>query len=259
MELLKVIQAADALCPNPFTTEEKLRWCHEVSAGIRREVKKVYRVIETAVTASGTPELPDEIAFEDIERAYLDGKPLEKSDFRSLLAVGCSNAAHSPKTLTLVYLTHPRPPRFINLTGTFDLGENFIRMDAPPFLPGDCMEWVSLPENGGEPDWSLANRCFVLDLVYDGLVVEDGSFTPQTAAPLAIRRVVDDQTEINEAPYDGMYVEYLLAKIALYQHDYTGYQAHMLQYNTLYDRLRRDYKTRAPIGGISRLHGYWNS
>ena len=107
------------------------------------------------------------------------------------------------------------------------------------------------------PDWTQAQRCYVLDLAYDGLVVEDGAFTPQTAAPLALRRVIDDVTEIDELPYDGMYVEYLLAKMALYQHDYTGYQAHMTQYNTLYDGLRRDYKSRAPAGGVSALHRYW--
>ena len=53
MELRKVIEAADALCPNPYTQEEKLRWCDEVSAGIRREIKKVYDTIETTVTGSG--------------------------------------------------------------------------------------------------------------------------------------------------------------------------------------------------------------
>ena len=83
MELRKVIETADALCPNPYTQEEKLRWCGEVSAGIRREIKKVYDTIETTVTGSGELELPDDISFEDIEMAYLDGKRLDKLDFRN--------------------------------------------------------------------------------------------------------------------------------------------------------------------------------
>lgn len=257
MELRKVIEAADALCPNPYTQEEKLRWCDEVSAGIRREIKKVYDTIETTVTGSGELELPDDISFEDIETAYLDGKRLDKLDFRNFARCGLPREPRRPMRLKLVFLTRAQPVRHVSLTGTFDLGENFIKMDAPPFYPGDCMEWVLLSSAEEAPDWPQAQRCYVLDLAYDGLVVEDGAFTPQTAAPLALRRVIDDVTEIDELPYDGMYVEYLLAKMALYQHDYTGYQAHMTQYNTLYDGLRRDYKSRAPAGGVSALHSYW--
>ena len=97
----------------------------------------------------------------------------------------------------------------------------------------------------------------MVDQIYDGLVVEENTFTPQTAAPMAIRRVIDDLTEIDELPYDGMYVEYILAKMALYQHDYMGYSAHMNQYNALYEGLRRDYKNRAPFNPVSKLRRYW--
>ena len=71
MELLKVIETADALCPNSYQEEEKLRWCDEVSAGIRRDIKKIYDTIETTLTGPEELILPDDIDFEDIEVAYL--------------------------------------------------------------------------------------------------------------------------------------------------------------------------------------------
>ena len=73
-------------------------------------------------------------------------------------------------------------------------------MDAPPFYPGDCMEWVLLSSAEEAPDWTQAQRCYVLDLAYDGLVVEDGRSRPRRARALALRRVIDDVTEIDEPP-----------------------------------------------------------
>ena len=254
MELLKAIEIADSLCPNPYTQEEKLRWCEEVSAVIRREIKKIYDVVETKVSADGDVVIPDEIPFEDIEAAYVNGRYMDKLDFRSFAATGYKG---SSAVLKLVYLTRPEPVRNICISGKFDISENYIKMDLPPFIPEDCLEWVILEGTDAEPDWSNAQRCYVLERTYDGLLVDEGAFTPQTAADMVIRRVIDDVTEIDEPAYDGMYVEYLLAKMALYQHDYTGYNAHMAQYNIIYDSLRRDYKSRAPLNGLSVFRNYW--
>lgn len=259
MELLKVIETADNLCPNPYTQEEKLRWCDEVSAGIRREIKKIYDTIETTITSPEELTLPDDIDFEDIEVAYLNGIAIDKLDFRSFAAGGLDRNFGCPIKLKLVFLTRALPVRYVSLKGTFDLSENFIKIDSPDLYPGDCIEWVALNNVTDEPNWSDAQRCYIVDQVYDGLVVEENAFTAQTAAPLAIRRVIDDLTEIDELPYDGMYVEYILAKMALYQHDYVGYSAHMTQYNTLYEGLRRDYKNRAPFNPVSGFRRYWQA
>ena len=73
---------------------------------------------------------------------------------------------------------------------------------------------------------------------------------------MAIRRVIDDETEA-EAPYDRMYIEYLLAKAALYQHDYEAYSAHMLQYNSIFDEYKRDYKQRNPLNDLAVFKNIW--
>lgn len=257
MELLQVISTADALCPNPFSREEKLRWCDEVSSAIRREIKKIYNTIETRVNGPEELVLPDDIDFTDIETAYVNGKLMDKVDFRSFADGTVPKGVSFPATIRLVFLTRAMPVRYVNLKGCFDVSENFIKLENVDLYPGDCIEWVLLPDPDAEPDWSGANRTYIIDQVYDGLVVEENTFTPQTGAPLAIRRVIDDLTEIDELPYESMYIEYLLAKMALYQRDYTAYSAHTTQYNLLWEGLRRDYKTRAPMNTVSGLRNYW--
>ncbi len=259
MELLQIIKTADELCPNHYTQEEKLRWCDEVSAGIRRQIKKIYDTVETTVTGPGELVLPDDIAFEDIEVAYINGQPIEEVDFRSFAEGGVPVGVTFPAKIKLVFLTRALPVRHINLKGCYDVSENFIKLTDVNLYPGDLIEWVLLEDENQEPDWSQAERTYIVDQVYDGLVVEENTFTPQTAAPLAIRRIIDDLTEIDELPYEGMYLEYLLGKMAFYQRDYTGYSAHMSQYNTLWEELSRDYKTRAPMNRISGFRKYWQS
>ncbi len=257
MELTQVIQTADALCPNPYTQAEKLRWCDEVSAGIRREIKKIYNTIDTVANSAEELVLPDDVDFADIETAYVNGKLMDKLDFRSLATGTIPKEISFPAKIRLVFLTRAMPVRMVELKGSFDVSENFIRLNAPNLYPGDCIEWVSLSDLTEEPDWSHADRTYIIDKVYDGLVVEDNTFSPQTGATLALRRVIDDLTEIDELPYESMYIEYLLAKMALYQRDYTGYNAHMTQYNLLWEGLKRDYKTRAPLNPVSGLRNYW--
>ncbi|MBQ2613790.1 MAG: hypothetical protein IJB80_00455 [Clostridia bacterium] len=258
MRLLKAIEMADRLCPNPYTQEEKIRWCEEVTAGIRRDVKKVYNTLTYHLSGEEKVELPDGLVFENVEAAYLDGEPLSKVDLRSFAAELCLPPGRHG-ALTLVVLDPPDPVRQITLQGEFDLSENFIKMADPPFLPGDTLQWVYLPSADAEPDWSASEECYVVDCVYDGIMLDQDTFTPQTGAPLALRRCIDDVTEIDEAPYDGMYVEYLLAKMALYQHDYTSYSAHMAQYNSLYDNLRREYRSRAPLNPLAGFRNYWQA
>ena len=258
MKIIKAIEAADALSPNHFDLDEKLGWCNEVSLSLRRHVKKYYDIIETLVTCREDLELPDDILIDDVESARLNGRPLTKADLRSLPYLAGMDLRQRfgvtfqiPKLLKIVYLTTPDEVEDICIEGSFDISENRIIGEWLPFEQGDEII-CEMPDN---PDFEPA-RTFVYENDGEALWLTDDIFTPETGAKLVIKRIIDDETEV-EAPYDRMYVEYLLAKIALYQHDYDTYSSHMMQYNNIYDEYRRDYKTRNPLNDLARFKNYW--
>lgn len=258
MEILRAIERADALCPNPYTLEEKLSWCDEVSAELRRNIIKVYDVLETEIDSRGEVILPDDIPFERIELAFAGNRRIEKQDFRSFISGYYEGNSVSGKAwpLRLVYLTLPEPIRFPDIRGEFNTGDNTIEIEGHPFVEGDKIEILSLDSLDEEPQWEMAKTAYVMESQPDMIILDRDEAEAQTGAKLAIRRVVEDLTEIDEAPYDRMYIEYILAKIALYQHDYTSYNAHMTQYNSLYETLRREYKSRNPLTTEVRFVNY---
>ena len=263
MKIMSSIEAADKLSPNHFTLDEKLLWCNEVTAAIRREVKKKYETIETVITRADEIELPENILFSDIELIYIGGMPIQKSDFRSLpfmndgeLLRNFGISLTTPKIMRIVFLEMPREIRDISIKGEFNTDTDCIFGDELPFLEGDRISCAKLESTDSEPDWDTASETYVITNDGEKLILSDDILSPETNAPLALRRVIDDETEA-DAPYDRMYIEYILAKGALYQHDYDTYTAHMTQYNCLFDEFRRDYKTRNPLSSIVRFHNYW--
>ncbi len=257
MEILRAIERADALCPNPYTQEEKISWCDEVTAKLRRDIMKIYNVIETEIDNCGELVLPDDIPFERIELVIVGDKRLDKNDFRSFTArLEDSRATLNNQRISVVYLSLPKPIRTPEIRGEFNTGTNTIELENSPFIEGDKLEICVLDSIASEPDWATAVTCNVMDSLYDRMVLDGDVLEAQTDARLAIRRVIEDFTEIDEAPYDGMYIEYILAKVALYQHDYTSYNAHMTQYNSLYDALKREYGGRRPMTAQVNFRNY---
>lgn len=258
MKIMKAIEKADALCPNPYTLEEKLDWCDEVTAEIRRNILKEYDVIETNVNSRGELDLPDDIPFDRIEVVYIGNQTLSKQDFRSFVQNHdeCSVSFGIPKRLKLVCLRIPPKIRNIDIRGEFNTGENYIEMEMPEFKEGDKIEIAELDNASDTVDWSTVISAYVIESSLDKIILDRDALTAQTAAKLAIRRVIDDETAAADAPYDSMYTEYILAKMALYQHDYVGYDAHMTQYNCLFESMRRELKTRCPMNEQVRFKNY---
>lgn len=258
MEILKAIERADALLPNHYTLDEKLSWCDEVTAELRRSVIKVYDAIETEADAYGKLILPDDIPFEHVEVVLAGNQMLSKEDFRSMCFADrdASVSFGMQKKLRVVYLVLPKPIRTPDIRGEFNTGENYVEIEEPPFITGDKIEIVPVEALTDEPDRDNAKHAYVMESQLHKIILDRDVLEAQTGAKLAIRRVIDDVTEVDEPPYDGMYIEYLLAKMALYQHDYVGYNAHMTQYNSLYEMFRREYKTRSPMTSRVRLKNY---
>ena len=258
MEILRAIERADALCPNPYTQDEKICWCDEVTAELRRNVIKIYDVIETQINGYGELNLPSDIPFERVEIVYAGETRLDKHDFRSFAQKIADGGIkeENQKRLRVVYLTMPKPIRTPDIRGEFNTGTDTIEIKDPPFIEGDKIEIANLETLGSDPDWSGGVTANVMEVRGDMLLLDSEVLEAQTGACLAIRRVIDDCTEIDEAPYDSMYIEYILAKMALYQHDYTGYNAHMTQYNSLFEALKREVAGRRPLNNMANFRNY---
>lgn len=254
---MRAIESADALCPNQYTLDEKIRWCDEVSAEIRRNIIKEYSVIETSVDKSGEIVLPSDITFDLVEKVIIGGDTYQKSDFRSFRQnsdmVDSSGASGK---ISVVYLDLPKPIRTPNVHGEFNTGENYIEIDNSPFVSGDKLCITKLESIDGEPDLSKSVYSYALEVNESKIILDRDCIDAETGVCLAISRVIDDATAIDSPPYDRMYIEYILSKIALYQHDYVGYNAHMTQYNSLFESARREFMARSPLTSCLNFRNY---
>ena len=165
MKIMRAIEKADALCPNPYTLEEKLDWCDEVTAEIRRNILKEYDVIETEINSRGELDLPDDIPFDRIEVVHLNGQMLNKQDFRSFVQNFDENGVSFgvPKRLKVVYLKIPPKIRNIDIRGEFNTGENYIEMEMPEFKEGDKIEIAEIADVSDKVDWDTAVSAYVME------------------------------------------------------------------------------------------------
>ena len=278
MKIIDAIRAADQLSPNHFTFDEKLSWCDELNLTIRSEIKREYKRIETTVTPSGDIDLPNDIAFEDVEVVSLDGKVLDKLDLRSFRILKQSIKAElasgtRPLKLKIIYLDKPEQLKDIRIKGSFEIDGDKIYVANPPFSKGDIIQYVFLSDLTDIPDWDgAAENCIgdvyeeymelVDPLILPGDQSADGSSGSQNSDSeadtkiIAIKRELNDETLL-EAPYDRAYIEHLLSKMALYQHDYESYDAHVVQFNNIIDEYRRHYKLASPKNRLSVFKNYW--
>lgn len=154
MKIYQVLLKVDSLCPNPYSVEEKLRWCYEVSCGIRDNVKREYASVESVVTEDkGRVVLP--CPFSQVVLVYVNGRKKTKTDCRT--------------------------------------------WEDYSFRKGDTVRVVykSMPEE----------------------YVPNGDNVPEeyeTEAP---------------APYDSLYLDYVMAQIAFYQNDMNDYNKFVTMYN----------------------------
>ncbi|MGM9936775.1 MAG: hypothetical protein ACI38A_05475, partial [Candidatus Ornithomonoglobus sp.] len=135
------------------------------------------------------------------------------------------------------YLAPYEPIRLTKYKGeiTIDAFENTIVMNDCEFVPGDTL----LIEINGQ----LSGPVPLVDVDYIDddetcrsymLYVAEGSLDDisETHSDTAvIRRVITERT-VCDAPYDSMYVDYIHAKIALYQGDTSDYNQFMTSFNS---------------------------
>jgi len=175
VEILRAIERADALCPNPYTLEEKISWCDEVTASLRRNIIKIYGVIETEVDGCGELVLPDDIPFERVELVYVGNQLFNKYDFRSFADNFCAPRETGIKQkFRVVYLVLPKPVRNPEIVGEFNTGTDTIEITESPFITGDTIEITTLSNIQEAPDWKKAEAVHVMEVGDDKIILDPG-------------------------------------------------------------------------------------
>lgn len=242
MYINEAIERADSYYPNEYDLTEKYLWCDEVSSMLAIEDRRIYRERRLPVSRDGTILLPENVTIEYIDKIIYKNKVLEKQDARTFgrnvinvnSVINNGNDVNEGEYITVIYLVPYEPIRLVKYNGDMqiDTETDTIKIKSCEFITGD-----TLVIKAG--DVTIANVP-LLDIEFDTdgeymykLVCGAGSLSEiaETDTTGTITRYVTDKT-VCDAPYDGMYIDYILAKINMYQRDMTAYNQHIMAFNS---------------------------
>lgn len=244
MNLGEVIHKADGFYPNRYSLTEKLDWCYEVSSTIRSEINKQYACIQTDVP--NLREVIDQIGYDYLESIISGTKTHPKTDVRTWYNNGIDILAPDIRgTVKAVYLTMPEPYRYAEYLGNAEIIDGlFIPEEACGFRKGDMITiCFDGKKQAAEIEEDISGKYRLKN------------WTQLFRGELSAKKELNEPLEC-EAPYDYLYVDFLLGKMCYYQSDYDSYNQHMAQYNNkimLYQKwvkMNQAYSTAANFRGI---------
>lgn len=225
MYVTEVAERVGTYFPSEYSREEMYAWCDEVSAMLAAEDRNIFMEAELSVNENGSFSLPKGVAFEDIAVVVSGGRVIPKEDLRQSILrkkkLGVSE-------ITVVYLAPVSPIRAVSYKGDCEFSKVLgkIILGRNSFRKGDILQ---IEANGKSysaavDDVGVLGDRFTLSVT--GNIDEDFS-----GKDIKIVRKVTEKT-VCSAPYDTMYIDYCLAKIALYQHDFECYNQFMGAFNS---------------------------
>lgn len=262
MFIKTVTDRVRGLYPSEYGIDELYMWCDEVSAMLLVEDRNVYRSVLCAVADDGSILLPEGVSMEYIEYVTFGGREADKKDMRlyggdRLYVKGMNgffeaNGAAPPRYARVDYLEPYRPIRLTRYRGAAGIDKTNGKFTLPvcEFRAGDT---VNMEFSPGKDDAVTLENVPLLAVEYDdGYVctVPEETFSEldhETDPEVIITRVVTDKT-VCDAPFDEMYVDYLIAKIMTYQHDTEGANAHMTYFNSKLAAYKNWLMQRMPSG-----------
>lgn len=272
MYINEVIRLVRNYYPSEYDLAEMYVWCNEVSSMLLIEDRNVYRSVTLPVSADGTFLLPEGVSMENVEYVTAGNMVLEKQDMRSYGGRkvyikgrgGIELPANTRKTpsVTVDYMQPYVPIRLAKYSGALSLDTENGSFELPrcEFVPGDMLI-IKLTGDGEEAETFENVPLLAVEAgsdldTYKCIVPEDAfSDAEITEGEAVITRVITEKT-VCDAPFDNMYVEYLLAKINLYQHDVDTYNQYMTMFNSRLGAYRNWLIKRMPSDDC-RLKNWW--
>lgn len=240
MKIMEAIGRADALYPNSYTREEKLNWAYELTAMIYEQYKKTYDSVELYGGMEGI-QLPPSVLEEDVEGLYVDGVWYDKVDARSFEDLLGRDAA-----VKIVYKVRPEPYEEPIYEGSYLVHNNGITIPDTYFRVGDRLRITH-----GESEEIYT----VMDTEGETYFFKE-DFTFQGETELTVQKLVTADTPV-PPPYDSMYVDFLLGKIAYCQNDYEEQNKHMTQFNAKLGEYANWYKQTNPVKTGVAFRAMW--
>ena len=213
MNIGEVIQAADRLYPNNYDIREKLGWCSDVSHTIRNEVNKRYDFVRC--DADEVCGVMEEIGFDRVQSVMTKDRIFRKTNVRSWTS-GLPDDVRGE--VRVVYLIDSVPFRYAEYNGDIKIKNNFIVCEGQHMFKNGDVLLVGI--EGYENDFEVA-------VVQTGDSMQiSGENLPDYSGEAVIVKKLCDELECC-APYDYMYVDYLIGKMCFYQNDYESCNQHM--------------------------------
>ena len=228
MYIGEVIRRARSYCPSEFDTDEMYAWCDEVSAMLAIEDRNVFSKITLTPDKDGCVLLPEGVRFENIVSASVQGRVLKKQDMRHIQGVRVEVKSSLP--VEFVFLVPYSPIRRVRYSGEIRVSGDRVYIKSCAFVPGDCIRINSGAETA-VLDVGVGDNEYYIE-------VTPSSVTDIPDGDGIIERIVTEKT-VCDAPYDGMYIDYILAKISMYQRDYKTYNQFMTAFNSRLDAYKR--------------------
>jgi hypothetical protein len=268
MYINDVIRKARSYFPSEYDLTELYCWCDEVSAMLSVIDRPTYRERVFSVSDDGTILLPDGVTIENIEKIIVSGRELRKSDMRTFGNKTVNIKGALPRSedvpparsayATIVYQAPYRAIRLSRYNGeaSVDKDAGVIYINTNDFHTGDTLilqingQTISdIPLLGIEYNTDLGK--YELHSVPEALSEVDETESESAT----ITRVVTEKT-VCDSPFDSMYIDYILAKIGMYQRDYTAYNQYMQSFNSRLAAYKKWIAERLPKGH-SELINWW--
>ncbi|MBQ3125371.1 MAG: hypothetical protein IJC09_08130 [Clostridia bacterium] len=246
MYIGEVIRRVQSYCPSEYDTNEMYLWCDEVSSMLAIEDRNIFVKEILKPDKEGRVLLPQGVGFENVISVTSEGRELKKEDLRNQNTNMVSSAP-----IEVIYLKPYSPIRTVTYNGDIgvDKEKSQLMIGADIFKTGD----VITVEIGGV---SKELQVFGATFNGDGFVVDvsDVEGLPDSGAG-SVSRVVTDKT-VCDAPYDGMYVDYIIAKICMYQRDFDTYNQFMTSFNSRLLAYKKWITNQLPQAG-GKLKNWW--
>lgn len=241
MTFEEALERIDGLSPNSFTAEEKLQWLNDCESLLRTETVKQYAYAETTVQGECVA-LPEGVRGADVSKVYLNGVMMPKTDVRS-------GKIYVPKPnrktrIGIVYLQRHVPVKNTVYEGSIELESGAMTLEENPFYGGQDI-LIDCPMLKGEFTvlGSSANRLF-LNAEAEGST--EGKVTLRLNTPLCA-----------PAPYDNIYLYYVMAQMDYYGKDFESYNHNSILYREALEALQKVERRTAPLDRTAVMRNVW--